>query len=258
MKLRLERVKYDTESLNETIKKLEDKFKSEEVEFDGVLKHCESLERVVKEKDNMIDCLNKDINDLDNRTRQSHMEYTDLYNNHQGILMRHDSICNENNLLREKIATLENEIDNKSHRFEETQLKYNQYEVNYRKKDIEIESFKESFEKMKVRQVEIVNVLELFEQENINLKKLLAEKKLHIEDLVGKIEGLKLEFQDKIMILERDYDEAKTQNKELQNKMDNVLKIKIRALKTKLKEKLDIISELERKYQYEKEKRGLY
>jgi chromosome segregation ATPase len=258
MKIQLERLTNESESFRGTIQKLEDRARTEQKEHSIIFKQYEGLEKTVKEKDKMIDLLNKEKESIELKVRKNHQDHINLYNNHQNMLMTHDSICSENKMLRDTITTLERELDSIKVSFEETQTRYSQYEFNYRKKENEIESFKESFENMKTKQQEITDVLEIFEQENTNLKKLLNEKKLYTEELIAKIEGLKLEFQDRIACLEREYDETQTQNKELQNKIDNIFKVKIRALKTKLKEKVVLISELERKYQYEKGKRGLY
>jgi chromosome segregation ATPase len=173
-------------------------------------------------------------------------------------VLNYDNITGENKMLKERVYKLEEELQLIANEFEETRQRYNQYEINYKNKEVEIESFKENFDIMKKKQLEIANVLELFEQENMNLKKLLNEKKNYIEELVEKIETLKLEFQDRINVIEREYDGSKVRVIELQNKIDDVYKIKVRALKSKLKEKVELISEIERKYQYEKEKRGLY
>jgi predicted nucleic acid-binding Zn-ribbon protein len=238
------------------VKQLEEMVKTEQNKADGVAHRYEAIDRTIGEKDNMIAYLNSEKNEFEIRSRKHLQEYKELYNNHQEFLLTYEKVCSENDILKNNVFRLENELNVIKSHFEETQERYSQYEVNYRKKDMEIASFKEHFDTMKKRQLEIGNVLELFEQENINLKQLLNEKKLYIEDLTTRIENLKLEFQDKIMMIEKDYDQTRLKNHELQNKIDNILKIKIRALKSKLKEKIEIITELEKKFQYEREKRG--
>ena len=74
-------------------------------------------------------------------------------------------------------------------------------------------------------------------QQNYELKTELDNKNNDLNELVNKIESLKLDFQAK-------GEEINKEVERLRNENENVLKVKIQALKNKLREKIAIINKM--------------
>ena len=97
--------------------------------------------------------------------------------------------------------------------------------------------FKENLQLIKSKQDELTNSLNGMIQQNFELKTELDAKNNDLNELVNKIETLKLEFQTKS-------EEMNKEVEKLRNENENVLKVKIQALKSKLREKIAIINKL--------------
>ena len=80
-------------------------------------------------------------------------------------------------------------------------------------------------------------------QQNYDLKNELDTKNNDLNELVKKIESLKLDFQAK-------GEEINKEVQRLRDENENILKVKIQALKNKLREKIAIINKLNEEHNY--------
>ena len=152
--------------------------------------------------------------------------------------LNYQEIIEENQSMRQKINLLENEI-NISHSKKEEILNYvKRLEEEMDSKEFHLNFFKENFNLMKIKHDEITDVINNLIKENTNLKNILEEKSSLTEDVIRNSEKYRIDYFKK----EEELKIIMDSNEALKSKIENVYKIKIKALKFKLKEKLHLIN----------------
>ena len=136
----------------------------------------------------------------------------------------------QNAMLHAQIEELKNENKNNLDKINELISVLNA-------KEKQINFFKQNLQQIKTKQHELTCSLNEMIEQNYELKNELDIKNNDLSELVNKIEELKLEFQKKRNNINKEVDMLRNEN-------ENVLKVKIQALKNKLREKIAIINKL--------------
>ena len=146
-----------------------------------------------------------------------------LHNQNEELHLQLEHISNENSKLNDKI----NELAHIA-MIKENEIKEKNEQINF---------FKENITTIKAKQGDMSESLEGMIQQNYELKTELDNKNNDLNELVNKIESLKLDLQAK-------GEEINKEVERLRNENENVLKVKIQALKNKLREKIAIINKM--------------
>ncbi len=175
------------------------------------------------------------------------------------LVIGNQQYLQENNSLKILVDQLEIDYQKLSRCCRESEYKFNkELEI----KDRELESLKQHFLDIKLKQVEIVNSIEKTTKENIDLKSELQIKLQEIDNLNNYLENLKSELQIKLQEIDKLNNYLEIKNKELENKIsdwelikenndklnlqvETVYKPKIKALQSKLKEKVNLLKSSE-------------
>lgn len=209
-----------------------------------------AFEKELKLKDKNIKDLNKFIDDLNREIAEMNFKQGKFEKEYKSFKDINYNMAEENELLKTKIKILEEELEKQEGVFDYCK----KLEEESKIKEDHLDFFKENFNKMKSRHDEISIIVDNTIRENEYLKKEIGDRNLSIEELISKIESLKIEYQVK----EEDFRRLQEENAKLQNSIDNVLKVKIKALKNKLKEKVEILSQKEKEFEeYKSEKEKL-
>ena len=143
----------------------------------------------------------------------------------------------QNAMLLAQIEELQNENKNNLNKINELVNVLNAKENELNNKNEQINFFKQNLQLIKTKQHELTNSLNGMIEQNYELKNELEVKNNDLSELVNKIEELKLEFQKKRNDINKEVEMLRNEN-------ENVLKVKIKALKNKLREKIAIINKL--------------
>ena len=143
----------------------------------------------------------------------------------------------QNEMLQNQIEELQIENKNSLDKINELINVLNAKECELVNKNEQINFFKENLQIIKAKQGELTGSLNGMIEQNFELKSELELKNNDLGELVSKIEELKLEFQQKS-------NEINKEVELLRNENEKVLKVKIQALKNKLREKIAIINKL--------------
>ena len=140
-------------------------------------------------------------------------------------------------MLLAQIEELQTENKNNLNKINELINVLNAKENELNNKNEQINFFKQNLQLIKTKQHELTNSLNGMIEQNYELKNELEVKNNDLSELVNKIEELKLEFQKKRSDINKEVEMLRNEN-------ENVLKVKIKALKNKLREKIAIINKL--------------
>jgi len=207
-----------------------DKIKFEE----NILK----LETEIKTKDSLILNLTTENEIKIEKLSQLEKKIFEMNEDKNNLDLCYEEINEENKSLREKINFLENEIKT-SHTNNEEILNYvKNLEEQLDTKEYQLKFFKDNFNLMKTKHEEITDVINNLMKENSNLKINLDEKSLFTEDVMRNSEKFRIEYTK----IEEELKLVMDLNEDLKSKIENVYKIKIKALKFKLKEKVQLIN----------------
>ena len=143
----------------------------------------------------------------------------------------------QNAMLLAQIEELQTENKNNLNKINELINVLNAKENELNNKNEQINFFKQNLQLIKTKQHELTNSLNGMIEQNYELKNELEVKNNDLSELVNKIEELKLEFQKKRSDINKEVEMLRNEN-------ENVLKVKIKALKNKLREKIAIINKL--------------
>ena len=143
----------------------------------------------------------------------------------------------QNAMLLAQIEELQTENKNNLNKINELVNVLNAKENELNNKNEQINFFKQNLQLIKTKQHELTNSLNGMIEQNYELKNELEVKNNDLSELVNKIEELKLEFQKKRNDINKEVEMLRNEN-------ENVLKVKIKALKNKLREKIAIINKL--------------
>ena len=157
-------------------------------------------------------------------------------------------ISNEKNQLIQTLNSLNEEIKIKNDENNKLISQLQDITQDLNNKNEQITFFKESLNGITIKQEEMNTSLNNVLIENVELKKEIKNKEIENEELKNQIEIIRKDYENKNNELEQQFNKLKNEN-------DNNLKIKIQALKNKLREKIDIIDKM--KQQQEKEIKNL-
>ena len=155
----------------------------------------------------------------------------------QNLALTVTQLETQNEMLQSQIEELQNENKSNLDKINELINILNTKEHELISKNEQISFFKENLQMIKTKQNELTCSLNGMIEQNYELKNELDVKNNDLSELVNKIEELKLEFQHK-------RNEIHKEVEMLRNENENVLKVKIQALKHKLREKIAIINKL--------------
>ena len=155
----------------------------------------------------------------------------------QSLTLTVSQLETQNAMLLAQIEELQNENKNNLDKINELISVLNAKENELNNKNEQINFFKQNLQLIKTKQHELTSSLNGMIEQNYELKNELEVKNNDLSELVNKIEELKLEFQKKRSDINKEVDMLRNEN-------ENVLKVKIKALKNKLREKLAIINKL--------------
>ena len=197
------------DELKGKISQVQECYQSLTKENSDTLANIASIESEIKRKNEENEKMNILLNKLHNQNEELHLQL--------------EHISNENSKLNDKI----NELAHIA-MIKENEIKEKNEQINF---------FKENITTIKAKQGDMSESLEGMIQQNYELKTELDNKNNDLNELVNKIESLKLDFQAK-------GEEINKEVERLRNENENVLKVKIQALKNKLREKIAIINKM--------------
>jgi hypothetical protein len=239
---------------NETI---QNKFEQSKINENKISCKLNEIVSLLKEKDEIINNLNFEINHITEEAHRLNDKLNIISNENQNLKSLNEKILESNNLLANKIKILKDEIiERDSKQFEENSYLMKVDEQN-KLKEKEIELIRDNFEKMRIKHEEISQNINTMVEENTILSKTIQDKNKLLEEVVSKYEYAKSEHDAKVSQLENDLKLEMEKSAQLQNQIDTIHKVKTRALKMKLKEKLIILEKIEKdfeEYRVEKEK----
>ena len=172
-----------------------------------------------------------------NAISQIEMEIKEKDETNHNMSLTITQLQTQNEMLQNQIEELQIENKNNMDKVNELINILNIKEHELKDKNEQLTFFKENLQLIKSKQDELTNSLNGMIQQNFELKTELDNKNNDLNELVSKIETLKLEFQTKSEEMNKEVEKLKNEN-------DNVLKVKIQALKSKLREKIAIINKL--------------
>jgi chromosome segregation ATPase len=212
--------------------------------YENILNENESLKNIKINLDNEIREQNQknsqseflvDKLESDLRTKEDHLNFFKenvelMKSKQEEILQGVDHLLKENEFLKNDLDEKKENFANLKSENEELKLINNDMKMN-------INELNNLIDELKVRNEQLRQDMTMNNQENI-------------DDLLNKIENLKLEFQYK----EESYQLLKEANERMTHQIENVFKIKIKALKSKLKEKMEILALKDRELEESKKK----
>lgn len=220
------------QSINENLKQ---SLENESEQKNSFMKKFETESKQNQVLLNKVSILAQELNMINER-------HSFLQTDFQNFRLLNDKILDENDLLKTKIKILDDTIVMRQNENNEIYSYYRQIDIEKQNKEEEVQIFKENFEAMKQKQMNIENMMDNLAKENIMLKNSFREKNEFVDELLNKIDDLKQEHSNKTKDYEVEIISLNQRNLDLQNQIDNVLKIKIKALKNKLREKLSLLS----------------
>ena len=149
-------------------------------------------------------------------------------------------ISNEKNKLIQTLNSLNEEIKIKNEENNKLISQLQEITQDLNNKNEQINFFKENLNGIKIKQEEMNSSLNNVLIENVELKKEIKNKNIENEELKNQIENIKKDYENKNNELEQQFNKLK-------NESENVLKIKIQALRNKLREKIEIINKMKEK-----------
>lgn len=196
----------------------------------GQIQTCyQSLKKENSETLTNIATIENEIKLKNDENEKLNLLISQLQNQNEGFQHQVLQLQNENSKLTDKLNELANITILK-----DNEIKDKNEQINY---------FKENITHIKEKQNEMTKSLEGMIQQNYDLKNELDTKNNDLNELVKKIESLKLDFQAK-------GEEINKEVQRLRDENENILKVKIQALKNKLREKIAIINKLNEEHNY--------
>lgn len=188
-----------------------------------------NYQAMLKTNDNTLNAINAVQSQIEGKTEENEQlkKYINqLQQEHQEMEKEFDILSQENAHLKKQLSDYGIELEAKEN------------EINQRNEQIAF--IKSNLSLIKQKQEEVNKSLEKMVKSNDELKTEIELKNKTINELVKKIEELKLEYQNK-------NEETMGVIAKLKNENENVLKVKIQALKNKLREKIELISQLNKR-----------
>jgi len=152
------------------------------------------------------------------------------------------NLLNTNNFnLSSRLKLLEEEKTHLEHKLTTITLNLKDFEDQNQIKNDELQILKSNFNLIKCKQEMLMEKVDKVKSQNLNLVEENEEKQKLIESLTENIEQLKIEKMKSNQIHEEEIKTLKECNEKMKDEIQNVLRIKIEALKNKLKEKVDLL-----------------
>lgn len=188
-----------------------------------------NYQTMLKTNDNTLNAINAVQSETEAKNEENEQLKTyinELQHQLQEIEKQFNILNQENLNLQKQLHSYGKELESKEN------------EINLRNEQIEF--IKTNLSLIKQKQDDVNKSLEKMIKSNDELKIEIESKNKTNCDLVKKIEELKLEYQNK-------NEETMGLIAKLKNENENVLKVKIQALKNKLREKIELIAQLNKK-----------
>jgi chromosome segregation ATPase len=249
--------KYDREmsKLKITNMMQEDELKKTNEIYDNLTQKQEDMiimtENVLQENDSLKTKLKKTEEELSTQRNKyeeaiKQIEYYKSKNEHEEKELlefrnKYENVIRESEYYKSKLHFAEEDIILLRTKYDEA-IQINE---QLQQREEEIITFRDNLERMTKRQSEVSDVILKLSDENEGLKNTIIEKNADIDLLIVKIENLKLDYQSKLNEIQGAYNTILDQNKSLSDRIEKELKVKIKALKNKLKEKVDLLARYE-------------
>lgn len=231
------------------ITKLEDEMTKLTQTFQQIEKNSTEMTHALNEQKRINGSLNEQLQVKGNHIEKLNLEnlnlnekYNSLHDSYHTLKDMNENILKENEILRSKINLLDIELIKTNERSVNLEEYSRKLIEEHKVKDSKLEDFRQNFEMIKEKQNEIDHTMELLMRENDQLKTSIEDKNNLNDDLITKLSELHKECQAKMAELSQ----VKEENSKMQTEIEKVLKVKIKALKLKLQEKVNALEEKEK------------